>query len=534
MVIRTLRNHRLVLAWLLVPVVSVALIVALPVTASSAPTAAVARAPVPAGFWSSATTPGITASTDAAAVELGLKFKSSVAGSVTGIRFFKGTGNSGIHKGSLWSATGTRLATGTFTNETATGWQILTFSAPVSVAANTIYVASYYAPAGHYAYTQNQFVSALVKAPLTAPAGSNGVYRYGSGGGFPTSSYLSTNYWIDPLFVAISLPTTTSSSATPPATSPTTAPTITTTTTTTAPAASCATKQVWQNLDACGWPGPVTTGYPSGQTFSRTVNGPLTVTTDGAIVDGYRVTGGIRVRARNVVIRNSWVSLDAGGVDGSGVVTIEEGSNATIDQNLLDGTNATHTCVWHAGTSMVVTNNDCIGVNDGIFSWATREGADGSGDNFRIEGNWMHSFTTQASNGHVDGFQTEGSKHGIIRHNTIDVSQGQNAAIAIWNGRKSTDDIVVDDNLLAGGGFAAYAEDYSPSEASPAGGYSVTNVSFTNNRFSTVHFGCVGYWGVWYPRGAPSDRWKRSGNVVLETGQKVDGGNPTNNGVPCN
>ena len=183
---------------------------------------------------------------------------------------------------------------------------------------------------------------------------------------------------------------------------------------------------------------------------------------------------------------------------------------------------------------MVATGNECVGVNDGIFSWATQTGVDGTGDNFRIEGNWLHAFTTQAANGHIDGYQTEGAKHGVIRHNTIDVSQDQDSTIAIWNGRKSTDDIVVDNNLLAGGGFAAYAEDYSPSEASPAGGYTVTNVSFTNNRFSTVHYGCVGYWGAWFPRGAPSDGWKRTGNTVLETGQKIDTGNPTNNGAPCN
>jgi hypothetical protein len=86
---------------------------------------------------------------------------------------------------------------------------------------------------------------------------------------------------------------------------------------------------------------------------------------------------------------------------------------------------------------------------------------------------------------------------------------------------------------MAGGGFTAYAEDYSPSESNPAGGYSVTNVSFTNNRFSAVHYGCVGYWGVWFVRGAPTDGWKRSGNVVHETGQNLDNQNPTVNGRVC-
>ncbi|QRK07351.1 DUF4082 domain-containing protein [Archangium violaceum] len=52
-----------------------------------------------------------------------MKFRSSVPGSVTGIRFYKGSSaNAGTHVGSLWSRTGQRLASATFTNETATGW----------------------------------------------------------------------------------------------------------------------------------------------------------------------------------------------------------------------------------------------------------------------------------------------------------------------------------------------------------------------------------------------------------------------------
>ena len=45
---------------------------------------------------------------------------------------------------SLWSSTGTLLATGTFSNETASGWQELDFSSPVAVTAGTTYVASYF------------------------------------------------------------------------------------------------------------------------------------------------------------------------------------------------------------------------------------------------------------------------------------------------------------------------------------------------------------------------------------------------------
>ena len=66
-----------------------------------------------------------------AAVELGVKFRADRAGTATGVRFYKAAANTGTHTGSLWSATGTRLAQVTFTNETASGWQAATFSTPV-------------------------------------------------------------------------------------------------------------------------------------------------------------------------------------------------------------------------------------------------------------------------------------------------------------------------------------------------------------------------------------------------------------------
>ena len=59
--------------------------------------------------------PTTFATSDGSAVELGVKFRSDVAGTVTGVRFYKGTGTTGTHTGTLWSSTGTKLATATFT-----------------------------------------------------------------------------------------------------------------------------------------------------------------------------------------------------------------------------------------------------------------------------------------------------------------------------------------------------------------------------------------------------------------------------------
>src|SRR6185437_10079433 len=88
--------------------------------------------------------------TDSDAAEVGVQFTPQSAGYITGIRFYKQTGNSGTHVGNLWTSTGSKIATGNFTAESATGWQTLTFGSPVAVAAGTTYVASYFAPNGHY------------------------------------------------------------------------------------------------------------------------------------------------------------------------------------------------------------------------------------------------------------------------------------------------------------------------------------------------------------------------------------------------
>ena len=164
-----------------------------------------------ATLWSSTSIPATVDVADNNSVELGVKFRTSVVGQVTGLRFYKSAANTGTHTGSLWSATGTKLAQMTFTGETTSGWQEAAFATPVTVATNTTYVVSYHAPAGHYSATSPFFAaSAVVNGPLTAlkdgTDGGNGVYAYGSSVAFPSSTYKSTNYWVDPVFTAGSAP----------------------------------------------------------------------------------------------------------------------------------------------------------------------------------------------------------------------------------------------------------------------------------------------------------------------------------------
>ncbi len=166
---------------------------------------------VPCSLWGAAVTPSILSDPDTAAVELGVRFRSEVAGFVTGVQFYKSAQNTGTHTGSLWSSTGQLLAQGTFTNESSSGWQLLTFASPAPIQADTDYVVSYHTSAGRYSADSGYFTSAFTSGPLQAVAdgagGGNGLYLYGPGG-FPTNSYNSTNYWVDPVFVTSTGPDT--------------------------------------------------------------------------------------------------------------------------------------------------------------------------------------------------------------------------------------------------------------------------------------------------------------------------------------
>jgi hypothetical protein len=154
-------------------------------------------------LWDASALPAILAVNDPNPVELGLRFRADVPGRITGIRFYKGEGNTGPHTATLWSEAGTALASATFADETASGWQEVRFATPVEIAASTTYVASYHAPAGRYAATAGYFGAGFSNAPLNAlPAGTgpgNGVYRYGASS-FPDQSFNATNYWVDVLF----------------------------------------------------------------------------------------------------------------------------------------------------------------------------------------------------------------------------------------------------------------------------------------------------------------------------------------------
>ena len=171
-------------------------------TPSATPKPTPTPTPAPGGahsIFSTGATPAHVTWADSTPVQLGVKFQSSVAGTVSAIRFYKGPQNAAPHVVTLWNASGALLATATSSGETASGWQQVKLSTAVKINANTTYVVAYHTN-GYYSADANFFANAVASSPLTALGGANGVFSYGSSTVFPSSSYQSTNYWVDVVF----------------------------------------------------------------------------------------------------------------------------------------------------------------------------------------------------------------------------------------------------------------------------------------------------------------------------------------------
>jgi hypothetical protein len=175
-------------------------------TPSAGVAVTVAAHDCPCEGWNASTTPQQPDGGDGNSVEVGVKFRADYAGYITGIRFYKASTNTGTHIGNLWTTSGQLLASATFTSETGSGWQQVNFSNAVAISANTVYVASYFAPNGHYSATSEYFVSSGVDNPpvhllASGVSGPNGVYTYSSHSAFPTSSFNASNYWVDVVYL---------------------------------------------------------------------------------------------------------------------------------------------------------------------------------------------------------------------------------------------------------------------------------------------------------------------------------------------
>jgi len=144
-------------------------------------------------------TPSLPNLANSTAYEQGVRFKTSVAGQVTAIRYWKAASETGTHTGHIWSGAGKLLASVTFTNETPSGWQQEVLTTPLSLTAQRSYVVSVNTNT-YGAVTHNALNFPVANGEIgTIADGKNGVY--GPPGAFPTNSYENSNYFRDVVFV---------------------------------------------------------------------------------------------------------------------------------------------------------------------------------------------------------------------------------------------------------------------------------------------------------------------------------------------
>ncbi len=104
-------------------------------------------------------------------VELATRFYTTIPGEILGIRFYKGSLDTGLHTGTLR-------------------------------AANTEYLASYFNPTGHFVRTARTFTYADLKstwlvAPMSTTQAPNGLYRSGASGPPDSPAYQDSCYFVD-------------------------------------------------------------------------------------------------------------------------------------------------------------------------------------------------------------------------------------------------------------------------------------------------------------------------------------------------
>jgi len=256
--------------------------------------------------------------------------------------------------------------------------------------------------------------------------------------------------------------------------------------------------------DRPGFPREDNTGVPPGTVLSP-YSGPSTISTPSTVIDG-KTMGCIVVTVPGVVIRNSKISCDSfyavGSFDGT-----YTGAPLLIEDSEIDCQNSTGTGISEANVTVRRVNiHGCVnGFN--------------ISENITVEDSYIHDLSNAGDDPHADGIQfasrvvngevVKGVLNVTIRHNTIygmgpDGSFGTSAIISNSGGDTN---VLIENNLLAGGAYTLYCE------ANATG----TNYRVINNRFSRKFGPKVGTYG---PSAECSDE-QQSGNVYHETGRPL-------------
>lgn len=234
-------------------------------------------------------------------------------------------------------------------------------------------------------------------------------------------------------------------------------------------------------------------GVPAGTRLQP--SGDVVVRTAGTVIEGLDVQGCITVLAPSVLIKNTRVR-------GSCDNLISSRSTGLVVQNVeLDGQgDASAQGIGSGG--FAASGLDIHGVGDGVRA---------NGD-VVLQSSFIHDLAT-VDGSHNDGVQiTEGSNI-IIRNNVIENPNPQTSAILVGAHQGSIANVLIEGNLLAGGGYALYGG------AEPRSGYTIRDIVLRDNSFDTKFYPKGGRYGAITAIDDPNI--SVSGNLWQATGQPI-------------
>ncbi len=214
----------------------------------------------------------------------------------------------------------------------------------------------------------------------------------------------------------------------------------------------------------------------------RVVTGDQVYTRDNQVISGLDIRGYVRIRAQNVTIRNSIVRGGAQRCNAS-VIFVEGGRSAKIEDTEIDPTNP-NPCldgIW--ATNATLTRLDIHDVVDGVKAF----------DNVTVTDSYIHDLSWFASDPnqgggatHNDAVQTyEGNRNIVLRHNNLDLTDRENAALQVTqDGGGTATNLRIENNWLNGGGCTL-------NFAHKGGPTPMTGIYVIGNRFGRdSHFDC--------------------------------------------
>jgi hypothetical protein len=224
------------------------------------------------------------------------------------------------------------------------------------------------------------------------------------------------------------------------------------------------------------WPNASNTGVPASATLTP-YNGNLVINTPGAVIGGLDIHGTVTINGSNVTLRGCRVTA----ANSIGfVVSTWAAMGVTVEDCTIDGVGTGNDGSAGISGSGTFLRNNISHVEHGIYVGTATT---------LIQDNYIHGLLASGAP-HYDGIAMNGGQNNVtVSHNTIINPWAQTSAVMIDNWAGSSSNIVVDNNLLVGGGYTIYDDAHF-------NGNPISGVSITNNHIGNGHWGGTNFNGT--------------------------------------